>query len=66
MLVSLQQQDLTSGGLTEIGPGLEPDLELSLEWSTPFFMLEWSFLPKHPENLFLSDNSLSFSWRYSY
>jgi translocation and assembly module TamB len=66
MLVSLQQQDLTSGGLADIGAGLEPDLELSLEWSTPFFLLEWSFLPKHPENMFLSDNSLSFSWRFSY
>ncbi len=44
--------------------GLQPDLELSIEWATPFFLLDWSFIPQHPETLFLSDNSLSFSWRY--
>ena len=40
--------------------------ELNLEWVTPFFLLEWTFTPTHPENLFLSDNSIGLSWKYSY
>jgi len=40
--------------------------ELSLEWSTPFFLLEWTFAPRHPEYLFLPDNSIGLSWKYSY
>lgn len=46
--------------------GLKIDWELSLEWKTPFFVLDWSFLPQHPENLFLSDTTFSFSWKYSF
>jgi hypothetical protein len=68
MLVRLQQPEVTSlpgAGLISV-PGLTPDLELTLEWSTPFFLLDWSFLPRHPESLFLVDNSLSFTWRFSY
>ncbi|MBN2554000.1 MAG: translocation/assembly module TamB domain-containing protein [Spirochaetales bacterium] len=40
--------------------------ELNLEWVTPFFLLEWTFTPSHPENLFLTDNSIGLSWKYSY
>jgi len=40
--------------------------ELNLEWATPFFLLEWTFAPMHPENLFLSDNSIGISWKFSY
>jgi translocation and assembly module TamB len=72
MLVRLQQPQVPvavvtpGGGLIAASTGLQPDFELSLEWATPFFLLNWSFLPKHPETLFLSDNSLSFSWRITY
>lgn len=47
------------GGLT-----LEPDI--GLEWKTPLFNLRWDFEPSNPENLFVSDNSFTFSWRYSF
>jgi hypothetical protein len=72
MLVRLQQPQIpvaivtSSGGLIAASTQLQPDLELSLEWATPFFLLDWSFEPQHPETMFLSDNSLSFSWRISY
>jgi translocation and assembly module TamB len=46
--------------------GIDVYSELSLEWKTPFFLMEWSFFPSHPENLFLTDNRLSLSWKYSY
>ena len=72
MLVRLQQPQIPTavvtpnGGLIAASTELQPDFELSLEWATPFFLLDWSFLPKHPETMFLSDNSLSFSWRITY
>ncbi|MFI5368552.1 MAG: translocation/assembly module TamB domain-containing protein, partial [Spirochaetia bacterium] len=56
----------TSNGLPLVGTGLQPALELSLEWATPLFLLTWSWVPQHPESLFLVDNSLAFSWRFTY
>ncbi|HET6451537.1 MAG TPA: translocation/assembly module TamB domain-containing protein [Spirochaetia bacterium] len=72
MLVRLQQPQVpvavitSGGGLIAESFALQAELELDLEWATPFFLMEWSFLPQHPQTMFLSDNSLSFSWRYSY
>ena len=53
-----------------VTPGLSTpwgylDLELSIEWTTPFFLLTWSWLPQRPETMYLQDNSLMFSSRYS-
>jgi hypothetical protein len=45
---------------------IQTEGELRLEWTTPFFLLEWTFTPKHPENLFLTDNSIGLSWKFSY
>ena len=45
---------------------IQTEGELNLEWTTPFFLLEWTFAPKHPENLYLSDNSIGLSWKFSY
>ena len=55
-----------TSGLPLAGTGLQPELELSLEWATPLFLLTWSWVPQHPESLFLVDNSLAFSWRFTY
>jgi translocation and assembly module TamB len=72
MLVRLQQPQIPvalvtpGGGLIAASTALRPDLELSLEWATPLFLLDWTFVPQHPETMFLSDNSLSFSWKISY
>ncbi|MGO9307889.1 MAG: translocation/assembly module TamB domain-containing protein [Spirochaetia bacterium] len=56
----------SSGGIIPESTALQPDFELSIEWATPLFLMSWIFDPQHPETLFLSDNSLSFSWRISY
>ncbi len=45
---------------------IQTEGELRLEWTTPFFLLEWIFTPQHPENLFMSDNSIGLSWKFSY
>ncbi len=40
--------------------------ELGLEVTTPFFLLRWGFSPRHPETLFVSDNSVTLSWKLAY
>lgn len=44
---------------------LRTSLELSLEWPTPFFLLEWSVLPSLIDP-FETGNELSMSWRFKY
>ncbi|MDD9985692.1 MAG: translocation/assembly module TamB domain-containing protein [Spirochaetaceae bacterium] len=46
-------------------PELRTDLELSLEWATPFFLLEWSVLPSLT-NPFQTGSALSLSWSFNY
>ncbi len=65
MVVRFQAADVTESGLYEES-GVQTEGEINFEWSTPFFLLEWSFAPKHPEDLFLTDNSLGLRWSYSY
>jgi hypothetical protein len=72
MLVRLQEPQMPVAILTSTNAilaqstELQADFELNMEWETPFFLLNWSFEPQHPETWYLSDNSLSFSWRISY
>lgn len=40
--------------------------EFGLEMATPFFNVRWSITPLRPETLFVSDNSITFSWKFSY
>lgn len=46
-------------------PELRTNLELSLEWATPFFLLEWSVLPSLTDP-FQTGSALSLSWRFNY
>ncbi len=52
-------------GIQRLG-GVLIDSEISLEWQTPFFMLEWSLSPENPEELFIRDNTFTFSWSFTY
>lgn len=52
-------------GIQSLG-GVLIDAEISLEWQTPFFLLEWNFAPQNPEELFIRDNTFSFLWSFSY
>jgi translocation and assembly module TamB len=65
MMLRLQTDNEGETGFTRL-TGLRPAFEISIEWETPFFTLDWSFLPRHPESLFLSDNTLGFKWRIRY
>jgi hypothetical protein len=65
LLIQLRAQNPYYHDIRSFG-GLEVDSEISIEWKTPFFLLEWEFLPQHPEDLFLTDNTFSFSWEFSF
>jgi translocation and assembly module TamB len=46
--------------------GLSLDSELGVEFDTPFGLLQWTVEPNSPESLFISDQSLSISWKLSF
>ncbi len=69
-VVQLRAQDMQDPlqedpGIQRLG-GVLIDSEISLEWQTPFFLLEWNFAPQTPEELFIRDNTFTFSWSFSY
>ncbi|MEX2442234.1 MAG: translocation/assembly module TamB domain-containing protein [Alkalispirochaeta sp.] len=69
-VVQLRSQDMQDPfqddpGIQRLG-GVLIDSEISLEWQTPFFLLEWNFAPQNPEELFIRDNTFTFSWLFSY
>jgi hypothetical protein len=45
------------------GMRLEPDIGFDLQ--TPLFDVRWNISPRHPENLYVSDQSISLVWRWS-
>jgi hypothetical protein len=65
LLVQLRAENPLETDVRDLG-GLSVDSEFSLEWKTPFFLLEWNFFPRTPEDLFLTDNTFVFSWEYSF
>lgn len=69
VLVELRSKDFLENGedrgIQELG-GVLIDSEISLEWLTPFFLLEWAIAPQNPEELFVRDNTFSFLWSFRY
>lgn len=68
-IVQLRSSDFENpdedDGIQRLG-GVLIDSEISLEWQTPFFMLEWNLAPENPEELFIRDNTFTFSWSFTY
>jgi hypothetical protein len=46
------------------GLRLEPDI--GIDFRTPFMDVRWNLSPRHPENLYVSDQSISFIWRWTF
>jgi hypothetical protein len=46
------------------GLRFEPDIGLDLR--TPFADVRWNISPRHPENLYVTDQSFSLIWRWSF
>ncbi len=65
MLVRFEAEDIASTGY-DSSNRIRTEGEINFEWTTPFFLIEWSINPQHPENLFLTDNTIGLRWKYSY
>ncbi len=65
LLVRVQAADRRDPGVQDLG-GITVDSELTLEFQTPFFNLDWNFFPQNPQDLFVTDNTFTFSWGFSY
>ncbi len=65
LLLRLQAVDQFDPNTRDIG-GLAVDTELTLEFQTPFFLLEWGFFPRDISELYVRDNTFTFSWGFSY
>jgi hypothetical protein len=50
---------VTLGGLS-----IEPDFGLELQ--SPWFGIRWNFVPTHPENWYVNDNSITIDFRWSF
>jgi hypothetical protein len=46
--------------------GLRIDSEFGVELDTPFGLVQWTIAPNHWNDLLISDQSLSLSWKLSY
>jgi hypothetical protein len=64
-MLQFRAQDLLAREEDVYG-GMVMDAEIVLEWKTPFFLLDWSFMPKHPDELFIFDNVFTFRWRFAF
>jgi translocation and assembly module TamB len=51
---------------TQVSPKMVVEPEFQMEFQTPFFLLNWTLLPQHPETLFVTDNTVTFRWNWSY
>ena len=60
-MLSMQYDEnkATMGGLT-----LRPDIGIELQ--NPLFSIRWDFIPTHPENWYINDNSITFTWSRSF
>lgn len=65
LLLRLQAVNQFDPNTRAIG-GLAVDTEFSLEFQTPFFLLEWGFFPRDIRELYVRDNTFTFSWGFSY
>jgi hypothetical protein len=62
-MLSLQYEENKAGNVFG-GLNLAPDIGIELK--TPLFLVRWSLLPEHPENIFMDDMSFTFTWKKSF
>ncbi|MDR2965436.1 MAG: translocation/assembly module TamB [Treponema sp.] len=48
------------------GIALEPNIDIGIEWRTPFVNIRWDIFPSNPQNWFITDNSITLSWSKSF
>jgi hypothetical protein len=57
--LSYDENNVNFGGLK-----LEPDIGIELQ--SPLFSIRWDFFPYHPENWWVTDNSITLTWSKSF
>jgi len=61
-LIFSQDQTAAAQG----SPKMVVEPQVQLEFQTPLFLLDWDLAPQHPETLFVTDNTVTFRWNWSY
>ena len=46
--------------------GLSFEWDVGVELQTPLLDIRWNFLPSHPENWWVDDNSFTLTWRKTF
>ena len=46
--------------------GLRLEWDIGIELQSPLFNIRWDFIPTHPENWWVNDNSITLTWRKTY
>jgi hypothetical protein len=46
--------------------GLSIESDIGVELRTPLFTIRWNIVPSHRENLFITDQSFTISWKWSF
>ena len=46
------------------GMRFEPDIGIELQ--SPLFNIRWDFVPTNPQNWWVSDSSITFTWNWSF
>jgi hypothetical protein len=59
LTMKYDENDNTLGGLR-----FEPDI--GIEWQSPYVNIRWDFFPSSPQNWWVTDNSITLSWTFSY
>ncbi|TVR59112.1 MAG: hypothetical protein EA426_08370 [Spirochaetaceae bacterium] len=65
LLLQMRASDPFDDSVRNLG-GILVEPEFNLAFQTPFFMLEWGFFPRNPGELFIRDNTFTFSWGFTY
>jgi hypothetical protein len=48
------------------GLGFTPVPDIGVELESPLFNIRWDFIPTHPENWYVNDNSITLTWTKSF
>jgi hypothetical protein len=46
--------------------GLSFEWDIGVEFQTPLLNIRWDFIPAHPENWWVNDNSITLTWRKTF
>jgi hypothetical protein len=63
--LKFDEESFTSSGLNPFR-GLRPKPDFEIELQSPFLNIRWGFIPYHPQNWWVNDNSITLIWSKSF